>query len=84
MTAFGTGVSDTSQTDRKGMPTTGQPAKKAAKTTRVMTFVDVAKDLKRLEDRQASQRSELAVTDAEIAEKQKELRTLTDGIGRRK
>jgi predicted nucleic acid-binding Zn-ribbon protein len=58
--------------------------KNPANAMRATTYVDVAKELAKLEERQATQRTELAETDALIAEKQKELSTLVSGIGRRK
>lgn len=81
--SFGNAQTNDMATPTGPTKTAGRPKKPAA-AIRVATYVDVARDLAKLENRQATQRTELAATDALIAEKQKEMKTLTNGIGRKK
>jgi hypothetical protein len=71
----------TTQTNETTPPRGKKPASAAP---RIVTYVEIARDLAKLEDRQATQRAELAATDQLIAEKQKALAASVSGIGRKK
>lgn len=82
-TAANKAVSDRATKPKPAKVNLKKVATELALDVKPRTFVDVAKDLARVERRQAEQRLELAGTDAEIASLQKELKALTDAIGKR-
>jgi septal ring factor EnvC (AmiA/AmiB activator) len=64
--------------------TRSKPIVAIAKPDQARDLVAVAKDLRRVEQRQTEQRAELATTDAELAALQKELKALIDLAGKGK
>lgn len=63
---------------------TSKPLKRKRESLPSRTYVDVAKDLSKQEQKQSNQRAELAATDATIDGLRQELKDLMNEVGKKK